>query len=310
MKRLFFVIVLLGIFLEVSSQDNLANAKLDSNNILIGDQVNLRFWFSSKQNKTVLFPGYCDTCIEGIEIIRRSTIDTVVDENGYKLTQQFTITAFDSGQYIVPPIVFYDQDSILLAETEPLLLNVNTIAVDTTLSIKDIKEPLSAPITLGEIIPYLIITLLVIGVIIGIIYLLRRINMRKKPIAQTKQKPKTHAHIIALEALQTLWTKKLYQNGYIKQYYSELTDITRTYIEHRWDIAAMEMVSSEIITALSSMNIPHNIIDKLEETLLLADMVKFAKSTPLADESSACYQYIVDFVQSTKVEKEPIENNQ
>ena len=305
MKKLFFAFVLTAMCLEICSQNNLANAKLDSNNILIGDQVNLIFWFSSKDVMPVLFPTYCDTCIDGIEIIKRSKIDTVNDENGYKLTQQFTITAFDSGQYIIPPIHFYGEDSLLLAQTEPLLLNVNTIAVDTTLAIKDIKDPLSAPLTIGEIIPYIIGALLGAGLVVGGIFLIRRVINRKKPQSLTKQKPKTPPHIIALEDLKALWQKKLYQSGYVKQYYSELTDIVRVYIENSWDIAAMEMVSAEIITALSSMNnISEDAIKKLEQTLLLADMVKFAKSNPLADESSACYQYIVDFVQSTKQEKE------
>ena len=251
-----------------------------------------------------------DTCIDGIEILKRSNIDTVNDENGYKLTQQFTITAFDSGEYIIPSMPFYSEDSILLAETEPLLLNVHTIAVDTTLAIKDIKDPLSAPLTIGEIIPYIIIAILVFGLVTGIIFLIRYIRNRKKPKPITKPKSKIPAHILALESLQALWQKKLYQSGYVKQYYSELTDIVRIYIENRWDIAAMEMVSSEIITNLSSMsNISGDTLRKLEQTLFLADMVKFAKSNPLADESSACYQYVMDFVQSTKQEKEPTENN-
>jgi len=284
----------------VRSQNNVAVSNLDSNVMLVGDQVNLSFSFSSKKAVPVLFPIYCDTCIEGIEIVKRSGIDTVSDENGYKLTQQFTITSFDSGEYVIPPIPFYSLDSVLLAETEALLLTVRTIAVDTNLTIKDIKAPLSAPITIREILPYLGIVLLAIGLIVGIIFLIRYVNNRKKPQPAARPKPEMPAHLIALQALDALWQKKLYQSGYIKQYYSELTDIVRTYIENRWDIAAMEMVSSEIITALSPLDIPEEAIQKLERTLFLSDMVKFAKSNPLADESAASYQYIVDFVQTTK----------
>jgi hypothetical protein len=297
---------LIGFFLfagllSLQSQNYVATARLDSNTILVGDQVNLRFSFSAKEVISVLFPVYCDTCIQGIEIVKRSGIDTVSDENGYKLTQQFTITAFDSGEYVIPSIAFYSLDSILLAETEELLLNVQTIAVDTTLAIKDIKEPLSAPITIRELLPYIVVALLVFGLIVGGIFLIRYLNNRKKPQPAEKQKPKIPAHILALQDLEALWRKKLCQAGYIKQYYSELTDIVRVYIENRWNIAAMEMVSSEIITALSSENIPAETIRKLEQVLLLSDMVKFAKSNPLADENSACYQHIVEFVQITKL---------
>jgi hypothetical protein len=198
---------------------------------------------------------------------------------------------------------------VLLAETDDLFLTVHTIAVDTTLAIKDIKEPLSAPITIREMIPYLLAALLVLGLITGGIFLIRYLKYRKKPGILTRQKPKLPAHIIALGALKTLWQKKLYQSGYIKEYYSELSDIVRIYIENRWDIAAMEMVTSEIITALSAIDIPADAIRKLEQTLFLSDMVKFAKSNPLPDENSACYQHIVDFVEVTKQEKEQTENS-
>ena len=310
MRKSFFTLVLMLMYSVLWAQNNAANVRLDTNVILVGDQVNLTFSFSSKEYLPVLFPVYCDTCICGIEIIKRSEIDTLTDENGYKLSQQFIITAFDSGEYVIPPIPFYSVDSVLLAETGALLLNVHTIAVDTTLEIRDIKEPLSAPITIGEILPYALIVLLSLGLIIGGFFLIRYFQNRKKTTVLAQKKLKISAHIIALQELKILWQKKLYQAGYIKQYHSELSDIARIYIENRWNISAMEMVTSEIVKALSLMDVSADAIDKLEQVLFLSDMVKFAKSKPLPDENSACYQYIVDFVEETKQEIDPTENNQ
>ncbi|MDR1459567.1 MAG: hypothetical protein LBI60_05075 [Bacteroidales bacterium] len=294
--------VLLSFHLQ--AQNNGATAQLDSNNIMIGDQVHLTLTFTSNEITTVSFPVYCDTCITGLEIVKQSPIDTIRDENGFHLSRQLIITAFDSGEYVIPSMPFYSADSVILAATESLLLSVHTLAVDTTLTIKDIKEPLSAPITIREAIPYIIGALLVFGIVVAGIFLSRYLNDRRKPKATIKEKPKIPAHVIALEKLNILWQKKLYQSGYIKQYYSELSDIMRVYIEHRWDIAAMEMVSSEIITALSGLEIPAEAMQKLKQTLYLSDMVKFAKANPLSDESSICYQNCVDFVQTTKQEKE------
>jgi hypothetical protein len=298
---------MVALSVHLQAQNTVAKAQLDSNNIMIGDQVALTLTFSSEENSFVSFPLYCDTCIEGIEIVRQSSIDTVKDESGYRLSKQLIITAFDSGAYIIPPIPFYGQDSLLLAETEPLLLTVSTLPVDTALAIKDIKDPLSAPITIREALPYIIGALLVLGLVIGGLFLIQYLSNRKKPKLVTKEKPKIPAHILALQKLNELWQKKLYQSGYVKQYYSELSDIVRVYIEHRWDVDAMEMVSSEIITALSTLDIPTEAMLKLQQVLYLSDMVKFAKANPLPDESSACYQNSVDFVQMTKQEKEPTE---
>jgi hypothetical protein len=288
-------------------QYHTAYAALDSNNMLIGDQLQLKLTFSSQDSTPILFPFYCDTCIPGVEIIKRSAVDTLVNENGRQLSQQWTITAFDSGIYRIPSMFFYGKDSQVRAETEPLLLTVHTIAVDTTLAIKDIKGPLSAPITLREILPYILIAVLLFGVIGGSIFLIRYLRTRKKPKPLWKEKPALPAHVIALRSLDQLWQKKLCQSGQVKQHYSELSDIIRVYIENRWSIAAMEMVSSEILTALAPLSLSAEALEKLEQALYVSDMVKFAKVNPLPDENSASYQSIVDFVHKTKQEKESIE---
>ena len=286
---------------NVVSQTHSAFAKLDSTDILIGDHVNLTLHFSSSANIDVTFPLYCDTCLDGIEIVRRSSIDTIDTKGvGIELQQRLTVTAFDSGTHILPSFLFYGLDSMLLAQTESLILNVQTIAVDTTLAIKDIKEPLSAPISFREALPYIIIALIVFGLFVGGFFLIRHLKKKKKPKSLQKKKSELPAHIIALRDLDKLWQKKLCQSGHTKQHYSELTDIVRTYIDNRWNIMAMEMVSSEIVIALEPLGLPMELVKKLEHTLSLADMVKFAKENPLPNEDNMCYHNIVDFVQATK----------
>jgi hypothetical protein len=99
-----------------------------------------------------------------------------------------------------------------------------------------------------------------------------------------------------------LWHRKLCASGHIKEHYSEQSDIVRTYIENRWDIAAMEMVSSEIIASLENCNVPLAQMKKLEQMLYMADLVKFAKAHPLPDENALHYQNTVEFVEMTKQE--------
>lgn len=309
-KYCLFTIVLLLLSNEIFAQDYSASVHLDSNDILIGDQVNLTLRFSSIDNTHVIFPGCCDTCISGIEIVRRFPVDTLNKESGIELQQKWIITAFDSGTYIIPSFSFYGMDSTMLAQTESLLLNVRTIPVDTTLAIKDIKEPLSAPLTLQEILPFIIIVLIIFGLFVGGFFIIRHFRNKKKPKKPLqKEKPKFPAHVIALQDLDKLWNKKLCQSGHVKQHYSELADIVRTYMENRWDINAMEMVSSEIIEALAPLHLSTEVIKKLEQTLNLADMVKFAKGNPLPDENNTSYHNIVDFVQMTKEVKETTTRN-
>lgn len=299
MKKLIFTIVLAGICSGLFAQSYIAKMQLDTNAMLIGDQIKLTLTITGEKGKQILFPHFCDTCLLGFEIVNRSGIDTTMEENKMELTQNLTLTSFEEGNYAFSPISFYDIDSVLLAQTLETYLQVKTIEVDTLLPIKDIKKPLPVPITWKEILFYGGISLGVAAVLAGIVLLIRYLTRKKKPITLMKEKSKVPAHILALEALNKLWQKKLCASGYIKEHYSELSDIIRIYIENRWEVSAMEMVSSEIIDSLKNFDIQSLQMKKLEQMLYMADMVKFAKAHPLPDENSLHYQNMVEFVKTT-----------
>jgi len=300
MRKLFFAIVLTGMCSAICGQGYVATSQLDTNVMLIGDQVKLTLKIKGESGKHVVFPYFCDTCISGFEILERSNIDTANVDGKVELIQSLTLTTFDEGNYVFPSIPFYSSDSVLLAQTQEIYLQVNTMEVDTLLPIKDIKDPLSVPITWKEILFYGGISLGVAVALAGFILLIIYLTRKKTPIQLIKEKPRIPAHILALEALNNLWQKKLCAAGRTKEHYSELSDIVRTYIENRWEVSAMEMVSSEIIHALGDCEIPLAQMKKLESMLYMADMVKFAKAHPLPDENSLHHQNMVEFVETTK----------
>ena len=92
-----------------------AEATVDSNQILIGDHIRLRLSITADSQSNILFPTLKDTAIQGFEIIHYENIKIDTQENALFYSQNFTLT-FDSGTYLIPPIQFYNTDSILLAE--------------------------------------------------------------------------------------------------------------------------------------------------------------------------------------------------
>ena len=88
--------------------------------------------------------------------------------------------------------------------------------------------------------------------------------------------------------LNELDEKLLWQNNKVKEYYSELTEIVRGYIERELKVPALEKTTDEIIEMLTDFNNAETIlttketIKKLKDLLQEADLVKFAKSKPLA----------------------------
>ena len=312
MKRIFGLIILLLTTYNLSlAQEYRATAMLDSNQILIGDQIHVDFTLTTPQNATFIVPAVTQEVLSGsgIDLVGSSAMDTTVNGQSVSYHQQWTITAFDSGTYVFPSIPVLSPDSQLLAQSQALPFLVNTIAVDTTAAIRDIKGIAKVPLTFKEVLPYLLISIAVVAVIALLIWFIVKHERKNKPQKKVvkKAKPKEKPHITALKELEKLKIKKLWQNGQVKQYYSELTDILRTYIDGRYDINAMEMISSDILKELDTANLPQHLRKELEQTLTIADLVKFAKMEPLPDDHDRCFKQAVDFVQET-AEKLTVDN--
>ncbi len=300
--------------MQLFAQQAKVSVKTDTNAILIGEQVLLDLRYELPIGETPLFPAFNDTLTRDIEIVKRSPIDTILDNELQVqiLQQQLTITSFDTGYFIIPPIPFGMMESgdtsFTTIISDPLLLNVFTVEVDTTKDIKPIVRPMAQPYTIFEFLPIIIIGLIILILIIVAIYLYRRFK-KKKPLFTKKEKPALPPYQEAIQNLEVLKQKKLWQSGQVKEYQSELTDIIRYYIERRFEINAVEMVSFEIMEALKKTEVNSEAFAKINATFDLTDLVKFAKSNASAIENDTSYNNCMDFVNETKripVDKEDI----
>lgn len=293
---------------NVQAQRVKATASLDSANILLGDQVKLFLEIDHPKNVKVTFPQVPDSINGLIEVLARSGVDTfeMDDETFMKQIQAYTITCFDSGSYRIPPYWFkIDMDgNIDSVPSNGVTLNVYSMEIDTTKGPTDIKMPYDAPLTLKEVTPYILGIILIGAIIFFLLYSIKR-KKNNQPIFSRPPKPKEPAHVIALRELDRLKSEKIWQKGKTKLYYSELSDILRTYIEDRFGIPAMEQVTDEII---SSFRAQKNLLNdktfaNLSQILQLSDLVKFAKYTPLPDDDNLSLVNAYFFINDTKKEE-------
>jgi len=309
--KLFILFLMLGTHLK--AQQTQVEVSSDTNAILIGAQVKLDLSYTFPLDHLGLFPVFKDTISTPLEIVSASPIDTLINrDNGIQtLSQQLIITSFDTGYHIIPPLPFglmkQGDTSFQVIQSQALLLNVFTVEVDTTKDIKPITGPVGEPYTLGEILPWITLVL-VIGLIIFILFYFIKIKKKDKSLFKKKEKPALPAHEQALLDIQNLRLKKLWQQGHLKEYHTDLIDIIRVYIESRYGIQAAEMVSDEIVDSLKTENINLEVMNKLKASLALADLVKFAKSGASALENDTSLNNCTDFVNETKVLKAPIED--
>lgn len=265
-------------------------AIVDTNTILIGQQI--KFTLTNEVNTSKIWPTYDKFLVEGIEIIKTSKIDTT---NGV-ISQQFIITAWDSGSYYIPPISFSKN-----YETEGLIINVKTIILEEDAELKDIKQPIQEPIGWSDIWPWLIV-LLILGSISLLLYKWRSIFGNKKTLNNKTPKTIIPAHITALNQLSKLEKAKIWEAGNVKEYHSKLSEIIRRYSEHRFKFIALELTTDEILDELKSI-LNTEQVNNLRILLQRADLAKFAKSKPIDTENKESMILAKQFVNSTKQTK-------
>ncbi|WGH74923.1 hypothetical protein P8625_12675 [Tenacibaculum tangerinum] len=261
------------------AQQPQVKAAIDTTNIRIGEQF--QYKISVNETENVIIPALEN--LKGLEVVDSLKIDTI--EN--KLVKKYILTGFDSGAFYIPRQQIFIRNQAYL--TDSLLVNVATVPIDTTkvkkFPIKGIK---GEPYQFDDFKQYL--WWIVVGVVIIALLLYFFVFKKKKEAIEEVFVPALAPYEEAMLKLDELDKKLLWQNNQVKKYYSELTDIIRSYIERELHIPALESTTDELINVLKDFNdidsidTSKEIIDKLKGLLQESDLVKFAKSKPLAHE--------------------------
>ncbi len=298
------VVLLTGNLRPLKAQQAGAFASIDSNAIMIGDHLNMEIGIGVPEGFDILWPQLADTLSKHIEILSKENIDTITENDQIVLRQRLKITSFDSGFFEIPSVVFHfrrpGDTALFPANTNKLFLQVYTPVVDTAQDFKVIKGPVSEPYTLKEVLPWVLLGIVVIAAIVLLIWYLRK-RSKNQPVFRPRSRPLAPPHVIAIEKLEELRLARIWQQGRLKLYYTQLTDIVREYLERRYGFDAPEMTTEEILEALRHQKVNSEVTNKLKSSLELADLVKFAKARPTALENDLSLDHCVDFVNETKV---------
>ncbi len=305
-KQVFYIVCLIG-FIGFA-QENPVSIKTDTTTIKIGEQIQVKI--SVNETKNVIFPKFQLDSLGKVELLEVLPVDTLKN----RLEKKYILTSFDSGHYVLPKqlVIINNQKHF----TDSLLVNVATVKVDTLkqkmFPIKSIKKEPKTFDDYRHLLWWLIPILILLAVILYVIF-------RKK---QKIEKPKVVIAPIqeALLRLKELDEKQLLKQNKIKIYYSELTDIVRTYIEKDIKIPALESTTNELIETINDFNESSNLgisketIQQLNEVLQSADLVKFAKSKPIVNDIKNDRIIIEDILNNTQNavhenDEEPEPNN-
>jgi hypothetical protein len=267
--------------------------------LMIGDQTAMHLSVTQEANERVEMPVFGETLQDGIEIVDRSAVDTTTLPDGrLQLSQELTLTSFKDSLFAVAPIAVVSGGDTF--RTEPMALNViQPFEVDSSLAITDIKDIEKAPIYWWGILRWILLALAVIGLFVGAYYGVqwyRKHFLKEEEVIEPELlRP---ADEVALEKLDEIKAQKIWKDGKVKEYQTELTDVVREYISRRFDVQSTEKTSDETLRAMKPL-IDKELFAKLSKMLQLADLVKFAKWHTTPDENEQALSTAYEFVKET-----------
>jgi hypothetical protein len=255
-------------------------SSIDSTSIKIGQQITYKIQVETDSTSLVVFPE--GQTFLPLEMIESYKIDTTKHDATYRLIKKYGLTQFDSGAYSIPRQKILIGDKTIF--TDSLNVLVNNIVVDTTKQgMYDIKPIVEVDKSSGNWWKYLLYIILISAIIIGLLYWF---VWREKPLTQEEKIALLPPYERAKIALKELDESNYLQNEEIKEYYSELTGIIRTYLDEKVYDHALESTTEELINRLQLLKDGQQIdlskedIKTIENILRRADLVKFAKSKP------------------------------
>jgi hypothetical protein len=305
--RLLLTTITLLIFITASTAQYSAKATVDSTHLMIGDQL--------KMHLDVLHPPGAELLPlvlkkkEGdvVEFLAQTKWDTISQNDNIRLRKDLLLTAWDSGYHDVPSlaIVFLANAKRDTVFTQNIPLEVQVPPADSVLA--DIKPIIEEEIVWQDYISEIaLVAFLIIAALLWY-FVSKMKNRRQLPPPPPIIIP---PHEIAFNKLKELKEQKLWQQGKVKEFHSQLTYIIREYLEKRYGVQALEQTTDEILGQMKNINLGAELTPKMTTLLQTADLVKFAKAEPPADYHDNALALGEEFVRATKQVDLPTAENE
>lgn len=303
-RMLLLVVCLLAGF-TAGAQQTLIDVKVDTADILVGEQTTLHVTVTTDPNRRIIIPLPSDTLMTGVEVISVSDADSTVADGRLVIRRDILVTSFDSSLYLLPPFIAIDGADTIASNQVALKVSTVPVDVDNPEQFYDIKDVWKPPFVLADYYPWIfgILTALFLICVIG--YLVQRYRRHRSEVPVKSAEPELPPYETAIRELDSIKDQKLWQQGLNKEYYTQVTDTLRRYISRRYGVNAMEKTSEEILAIIERESDEHTVYDTLRQVLRLSDYVKFAKLHPLPDENDESMRNAYLFVNQTKRAEAP-----
>lgn len=282
---------------QVAGQNVSIQAKLDRAEMKTGEQAAIAVTIRTDDlSRTKFYLMEDKRAGEPFVVLEFAPIDTIeLDERLKEITARLVITSFDSTLITIPPIIVETPSG--QAQTEPMALNVIQPEVDAAHpeNFKPIKAPWDVPLRLRDILEMILTSYIFWSVLLLLTagYSYYRYRQIPKPLREVEVAdqgpiaPELTTLELALEALAALEQRELPAQQAFKEYYTQLIDILKAYMDATRGWTTIEMTSSEVIALLEGDKASSPLLGSMRQLLTEADLSKFAKGQPSIGEAMA-----------------------
>jgi hypothetical protein len=289
----------------ISGQDSAISidSQVDKSTIRIGDLVTYSVILTYRGNIQVEKPELAANL--GAFEIRDYKVHDPVEAGGNIVEKiDYVISTFEVGEFEIPSLQFFytfDKDtSRNRLETRSLKILVESLKPSEAGDIRDVKPPLGIPREYRRIIIWGSIIFAAFVILTILLYVWHR-KRAGKSLLPNKVEPERPADEIAIQALDALKESDLLHEGKVKEYYIQLSDIIRRYIEGRYFIHALELTTYQLIKKLADAEMDSDDIQLVQNFLDECDLVKFAKYIPTAEENDTYLEHAYTIVRQTRL---------
>jgi len=263
----------------------------DRNNIQIGDHLQLKLSLQAPQGLEVNFPQYqTELDSSGWELLRTDELKVSAQAGDNVYQQTIILTAWEAGQKTIPALnfSFINAGVVQPLRSQPLTIQVDNPPLVDSNYIAGIKPIIIEDKVWTDYLIYafwVLAAFLILAVLVVVWYILK--NRKSPPLT---------AEELALEQLRLLSQQNYLQEKNFIAYHSEISLILRRYLQTRFKYKALSMTSTQISLEIAAKPFTANFRAQVEELLSTADLIKFAKASPLERSNSFAYETVEKLV--------------
>ena len=273
---------------------------VDTTMIHVGDPITVRLAVDHPEGWTVEWPDSFEIAPFEVLGVDRAAPGPAAEGAGLRSAATLVVTSFELGELEVPGIelaVTAPDGTARTLVTDPFRIGVESVGLDESGDLRDIKGPLSLARSWWGALPWVVLALALAGAVGYYLHRRRRAAAESRPAVP--RAPPRPFHELALEALRALEKSSLLERGQVKEYHVRISEIVRRYVEGQFQVPALELTTGEVADGMRRAALGAPITEAFRGFLDRCDLVKFAKLRPGADDSRALMERARGLVRMT-----------